>query len=487
MNRPLWRQIQILLLGIFLTLSATAENEFVAGPLFSEFPLTIGDGHETEILGPLFYDQQDGSQKTWALPPLYSHEVDPGVEQREDDFLYPLLTYERFGTQYRWQFIQLFATSGGEDADESIKHRITIFPFYFSQRSTNPDKNYTAVFPFYGHLQNRLFRDDISFVMFPIYGQSRKHDVVNNNYLYPFFNLRHGDGMCGWQFWPLVGAEHKVVTYRTNNWGDVQTVAGHDHYFALWPIHFWQNNGIGTTNLQKIRADLPLYYVMRSPQRDYSSVLWPFFSWADDRQAKYREWNLPYPFIVIARGEGRTITRVFPLFSRGHSADYDDNFYLWPLYKYKAIHSAPLERERTRILFYLFQNVREENTETEKSKRRVDLWPFFVYHRDFNGNNRLQILAPVETFVPDNRGVERNWSLLWSIWRSENNVQTDTHSQSLLWNLYRHEKSPESKKFSLLFGLFQYQSGPEQKKLRLFYIPVINSHQQKDRQMAEKN
>ncbi len=487
--RQSWHAWQILLIAVAFSFSANAQNsstnaqnEFVAGPIFSKFPLTIGDGWRTEIAGPFFYKQRDDSEKLWALPPFFSHEADSATDSGKDDFLYPILTYEYFGTQRRWQFIQLFATSGGDDPDNSGKHRVTIFPFYFYQHSTNSEKNYTAFFPFYGTLKDRLFRDEIHFVMFPIYGQTRKHDVTNYNYVYPFFNLRHGDGMSGWQFWPVVGAEHKVATYRTNNWGDAETIPGHDHYFALWPIHFWQNNGIGTTNREKVRADLPLYYLDRSPMRDQTTVLWPFFSWINDRQNKYREWELPYPFIVIARGEGKTTTRFFPLFSRAHNASKESDFYLWPLYTFKAVHSDPLDRERTRILFYLFQNTMDKNTETGKSKRRVDLWPLFVYHRDFNGDNRLQIIAPLETFVPDNPDIERNWSPLWSIWRSENNPQTDSHSQSLLWNLYRHEKSPDRKEFSFLFGIFQYQSDAAQKKLRLFFIPVINSH----RQMATK-
>ena len=41
---------------------------------------------------------------------------------------------------------------------------------------------------------------------------------------------------------------------------------------------------------------------------------------------------------------------------------------------------------RTRILFYLFANTVEKNTATGQDKRRVDAWPFFTYHRDFNGN-----------------------------------------------------------------------------------------------------
>ena len=118
------------------------------------------------------------------------------------------------------------------------RRRFTLFPLYFQQRSPDPNENYTALVPFYGHLKNRLFRDEIFFVMFPIYSETRKRDVVTDNYLYPFFDLRHGDGLHGWQFWPLVGTEHKDVTTQTNGFGEIETIGGHDKFFALWPVHF---------------------------------------------------------------------------------------------------------------------------------------------------------------------------------------------------------------------------------------------------------
>ena len=104
----------------------------------------------------------------------------------------------------------------------------------------------------------------------------------------------------------------------------------------------------------------------------------------------------------------------------------------------------------------------------------MDLWPLFVWRRDFDGNRRLQILALVETAMPGNRGVERNWSPLWSLWRSENNPRAGATSQSLLWNLYRRDTTPASKKCSLLFGFFQYQSDSKMSRLRLFYLPAFH-------------
>ena len=121
----------------------------------------------------------------------------------------------------------------------------------------------------------------------------------------------------------------------------------------------------------------------------------------DDREKKYREWDAPWPLIVFARGEGKTTTRVWPFFSHAHNATLESDFYLWPIYKYNRVHSAPLDSRRTRICFFLYSDLTEKNTETEAARRRVDFWPFFTYRRDFNGNSRLQVVALLEPFLPD--------------------------------------------------------------------------------------
>jgi hypothetical protein len=464
------------LLALSFVIVSPAEDAFQAGLLYDQFPLTLDSGWRTEAVGPLFYDQQKDSEKTWAIPPIFSHDTDSSVESREEDFLYPLLTYESYGKEYRWQFFELLSFAGGQEPDGNGETRFTIFPFYFQQRSPDANENYMALIPFYGHLQHRLWRDKIFFVMFPIYGQSQKKDVVTDNYLFPFFHVRHGAGLFGWQFWPLVGSEHKDVTTATNGFGDTTIVGGHDDFFALWPIYSKTTQGIGTEDVTKSWMVLPLYLQSRSPKRKVTDVLWPFFSWIDDREKKYHEWQGPWPFIIFTRGEGKTTSRFWPLFSQSHNATLESDSYLWPIYTFKRTHSDPLDLQRTRIVFYLYENTVEKNTATGVAKRRVDMLPFFTYHRDFSGNTRLQILAPVEPAVPNNRGIERNWSPLWSIWVSENNPQSGACSQSLLWNLYRHERTPASKKCSLLFGLFQYQSDSDSKRLRLFYIPVFSTH-----------
>ena len=443
-----------------------------AGLLFDEFDLTLTLGQRTEALGPFFYSEQKETQRSWGVPPLFTHTQDPATESEEFDLLYPLVTYDRFGDQYRWPVFQLLSVGSGPTQHEDTRRRLTLFPFYFQQRSSDPSENYTTILPFYGHIKNRLFRDEISFVMFPLYVQTRKADVVTDNYLYPLFHLRHGEDLRGWQLWPLAGREHKGITTQTNGFNDVQTIGGHDKFFLLWPLFFEQKAGIGTANPQWMQGSIPAYNLLRSPQRDSTTVLWPFFSRIDDREKQYREWEVPWPFIIIARGQGKTTTRVFPLFGRAHSAYLESDFYLWPVYKFNRVHAAPADRTRTRICFFLYSDITEKNTETGGAQHRTDFWPLYTYRRDFNGNSRLQILAPLEPYLPNNKSIERDYSPLWSVWRSENNPKTGAASQSLLWNLYRRETNPVSKKTSLCFGLFQSQSDVDGTRRRLFYIPL---------------
>jgi hypothetical protein len=443
------------------------------GPLFDRFALTLEPGERTEAVGPFYYSEtKESQQRTWALPPLFSHATDPGTDSEELDFLYPVLTYERFGQQYRWQLGQLLSFAGGVTQQETNRNRFTLFPVYFQQRSSDTNQNYTAVVPFYGHLKNRLSRDEIFFVMFPGYVETRKADVITDNYLYPFFHLRHGDGLQGWQFWPLVGHEHKEVTTKTNGFNEVQTIGGHDKRFILWPILFDARTGLGTDNPVLQRGVLPAYVVERSPKRDVTTVLWPFFSRIDEREKKFREWDAPWPFVEFARGEGKTTSRVWPFFSQSHNAYLESDFYMWPIYKYNGVHSDPLDRRRTRICFFLYSDLVQRNTETGAAMHRTDFWPFFTRRRDYNGDTRLQVLAILEPFLPASHKIERDYSPLYALWRSEHNAATGATSQSLLWNLYRHQTTPEGKKGSLLFGLFQYESDSAGKRARLFYIPL---------------
>ena len=95
-----------MLLAVNVSLGAAAADALHAGFLFDEFDLTLAPGHRTEAVGPFYYSQQKETQRIWAVPPVVSYTRDPETESKEFDFLYPVLTYDRYGDQYRWQFFK---------------------------------------------------------------------------------------------------------------------------------------------------------------------------------------------------------------------------------------------------------------------------------------------------------------------------------------------------------------------------------------------
>jgi hypothetical protein len=269
----------------------------------------------------------------------------------------------------------------------------------------------------------------------------------------------------------VVGRESKAITYKTNNLDEAELIPGHEKGFVAWPFLHRQRTGLGTTNAQTNTVFFPLFALQRSPSRDQSQYLFPFFTYIDDREKRYREWGFPWPLVDFARGEGKTGNRVWPLYSRVHNAAADSDFLLWPLYMHKGVHSEQYARDRSRVLFFLWSDVREKNVLAKTERRRRDLWPLFTHKHDYNGDERLQILAPLEPLVPNIRGIERGWSPIWSLYRDETNAKAGTRSQSLLWNLWRRDVNQERTRTSFLFGAVKTDKTSEGRRWGFFRRP----------------
>jgi hypothetical protein len=458
----------------FALLAATlsARAEIVAGPAYSHFRLTLDVGERTEAVGPFWYSDEIEDQTRWAVPPLMSWTHDHGVDSDEFDFLYPIITWDRFGEEYRFQILQVFNFAGGAQQNDTNVHRFSLFPLYLQQRSADKSKNYTSVMPFYGHLENRLFRDKIDFVMLPLWVKTEKKGVTTENYVYPIGHRRHGPGLEGWQVWPLVGHEHKVPTTTTNHWGDEIPSPGHNNWFVLWPFFVDSHQGLGSTNPVHQQLSVPLYSFTRSPNRDSTSI--PFLlGWTKtvDREKKYKEIGAPWPIIVFRRGESANTDRVWPFYSYATNEFLESKWYLWPIYKYNRFNDhETVDRDRMRIFFFLYSDTTERHLETHTVQRRRDCWPLFIHREELNGNKRLQILAPLEPLLPNNKSIERDYSPVWSLWRAEHNPNTRSSSQSLLWNLYRRDKSPERTRTSVFFGVVQREKNTSGSHWKFFGI-----------------
>lgn len=482
-----------------LAFGAGEDRSVSAGPAYSRYRLTLCFGEGTQFLGPVGISEAiwpdrfaesvgasdwlpdgvgDGptvvaqTARSLTLAPLFSHYTEPSVQAVHWDFLYPVVTYDSYASESRLQVFQLLSLSGGGTQTGSDERTYTVFPFFFARRSGERARDYTALWPLYGRMENRLFRDETRFVLWPLYVQTRDKDVVTRNYVAPFVHVRHGDGLDGWQVWPFWGHERKSLTYRTNTVGELEPVGGHEKWFGLWPFYAKGDYGIGTTNTMRQRMFLPFYSHAESPARDSTTYLWPFgVTLSEDREIGYRQTAVMWPLFIRARGPGKQEDRFWPFYGRTRYEELTSRFYLWPLLAQRRVSRGPLKRDIDQVGLVLFNATRERNEETGKTQKRASLWPLFLWKRDWEGLESFQCLAPLSALMPKNASIARTYAPFFALWRTENNAQTGAGSVSVLWNLYRQERTPLRKKCSLLFGLFQYESGSAGKRVKLFFIP----------------
>ena len=228
-------------------------------------------------------------------------------------------------------------------------------------------------------------------------------------------------------------------------------------------------------NHSTFNALLPLYAVGRSPQKDETHVLWPFFYKSHFKQSGYLEYGSPWPFIINGTGPNKSHHRFWPFYGKLEDATRKREFYLWPLYVNRELDTEKIRLRRTRWLAMLYQHSHEERKETGLVKDRRHLWPLFTHETDSDGHSRFQLFSPLEPLLPGNRGIRRNYTPLFALWHTESNPATGRSSSSFLWHLYRGERTPVSKKCSLLFGLIRYKKSEEGREWRLLWLIPIRS------------
>src|ERR1041385_182518 len=119
--------VSIFCFGLSILTSESAE-EIAAGPWYHQFRLTLEPGERTEAFGPFFYSEEREAFHQWAIPPLFSSTKDEQTGFVEVDVLYPILTYDRFGTESRFQILQWLSFSSGQNQSATNAHRFTLFP-----------------------------------------------------------------------------------------------------------------------------------------------------------------------------------------------------------------------------------------------------------------------------------------------------------------------------------------------------------------------
>lgn len=479
-----FRGMTIALLALLYLLSAKAGAETPPpvqddGTLFTLWPLI--DYREDprkkttrlSLLGPLLSFEQNGDDRVTAIRPLFHRESNGKSGSSASYYLYPLSSAEETPEASRFEILHLLQKDVfRKDEPAAAESRFMLFPLIISGESKKYGP-YTSIFPLYGDIYERFWKDEYHYFLFPLYSRTVKNGTTNYNLLYPFFTVTSGEKESGFQFWPLYGQTAKEGVYGST--------------FLLWPVFLHEKRGLNTETPSTRLNFFPLYASFESPQVSSTTWLWPFFGHSTDRRAKEEEWDILWPFWLTVRGEKRNITRFLPLYSEERSPDATKNWYLWPLYRTDSIQSAVYRQQRQRVLYFLFSDKLESWAVDDKSRRRTALWPLFVYNRDTDDNMSITLPAPIEPIL-DRDGIERSWAPLWRIYSHQWSNRGDS-SLSILWNLYWHEKgkenlawemfpllryrsTPRATEVQILKGLLQYRDKPDSSSLSLFWLPM---------------
>lgn len=407
-------------------------------PLWQRRDNPIEKVREVEALGPLYFSQEKDKEKEWGLRPLFSTRRDESEDTREIDILYPLFTYRREKGESRFQFIQLLSSRSEERETKAREGRFTLFPFLFYGWSEERP-GYFALAPFYGTIRDRFGFDEIKIRFF--YLETIRAEV-RTRMLFPFYSQTEGKKERGFRLWPFYGFSEKEGKSTS--------------YFVAWPFILSQKTGLDTDNPRETFSFLPFYAASRSPERDFTSYLWPFFSHVEDRKREYSEWGLPYPFVIYASGTGRQALRILPLIGWDQRAERYSFFFAFPLYMFIRSDIEEVSKIRHQFLFWLYSDLQEEDREQEVSKRRVDMWPLLSYYREEDGSVSFQALSLLEPFFPKHEGIKRNLSPLWGIYRYRRDAEGNRW-HSLLWNLIRRERGEDYSRWEILGPLFTRQ------------------------------
>lgn len=483
----------ILVSGLGLPAGGHAEDG-VSGPInlwpvYDNRVNPLDRTRERSGLGPVFWSSRslDGDVEEFGIRPFFFRREEQANQTLEWDFLYPIAMYRRTEADWELKVFELatFRSEGTPQAGH--EERRDVFPFYFS--GTREDGTaYWGIMPFGGKAYDRFFGEEAEWALFPLYFRSVRRGEATTYFPWPLLSVTRGLDPAvphtGFRVVPLYGQEVKAGVF--------------EKYFALWPLILYQRTGLDGDDPQTDLAVLPLYAHHRSAGLDSTTVLWPFFTYTDNRERQFEQWDFLWPIGKVARGEGRQTVQLFPLYMDDQKVlhneflireiRYRDRFLLFPLYVRNEEEYPDGRKVRDRILWYLYSDAREDGR--DGSTRRIDFWPFAHYERDREGAVLFQTLALLEAFLPANEWIERNYSPLWSLVTYRANPAGDS-VYSFFWNLLRHEETQAGRSIevlgpllhyreagadaevSLLGGLVQYEVRQGERSVRLFGDPVI--------------
>ena len=424
-----------------------------------------------DAAGPFYTQVESPQEQEWTFRPFFSYRKDVKNQTEELEFLYPLGRYRKTPEGVQTRFIPFYFSYQSFHEDDGEKENVDLFPFFWGK--TKDGKPYGGFFPLGGIFRDRFTRDEIDFVLWPLFTRIKEGETRTYHFLWPIFSLIEGGDRKGFRIWPLVGHEEQ------------QGEGAFRRLYFLWPIFLYEQRYLDTDQPKTYFYIFPLYMGEVAPYLQRHIFLWPFFQYYYEPNFDYLQLDLPWPFFQYARGENNTFgIRFWPLFTYRKVDNRERASLLWLLYRWEKQEDEVFDEVLHR--FFVFSKVHLLYVKPENRMEQViKLWPLFRYAED--GRGLVHFYFP--DLVPmDWEGFERHYGMLFRIFEYYNDGQ-GREVTKFLWGLYYHQRQKDLERIELSFlftylkekdllevsflkGLLGYRREGLNRRWRIFYIPT---------------
>jgi len=428
MKKSLWVS-KVFLLLLFVNMGvlfqgcmATKERtEF--GPFYYRRELPRPEATESAVLWPFFQKYESPRISQFAFRPLVNVRAeDTGLDLRgnmkEVQVLWPLFLYRRTegAKRLRIRLLPVFFHDRFQHPDGPEEVDTHLLPFILSGHSDSGE-NYFALFPLWGTLRGFFAKDRIRFRLFPLYADTQEGEHRSRHILWPFIRYSKGGGKSSFRILPFYGWKKKEGWY--------------DKMFILWPFFTRVHYRIGTDRPVRAWFFLPFYGRQQTPYGKIQYYLYPFFSYQRNERAgnRFREWNVPWPFVRITRGDREWRNSFWPFWGKRTKPDYSNTFFLYPIGRH-LVYGDPEQLTRRLYVLPLYWDWRVTE-DGEFARGRIKGWPLFDYSMGGEGERQFRTLSPLWFWRPD-RGFERNYSDFWKLYEYRH-WQDGLRERKILW------------------------------------------------------
>ncbi len=429
-------------------------------------------GRRVDGAGPFYSQAESPEEKEWTLRPFFSYRENLKEQTEELEYLYPLGRYRKTPEGKLYRFIPFYSSfkPAQEKEEKDLKENVDLFPVFWGKDKEG--QSYGGVFPFGGTFRGRFARDEIHFVLWPIYTRVREGETQTYNILWPIFSHTSGGQRSGFRVWPIYGEEKQVGQ------------GAYQKTFFLWPIGHYQQRYLDTDNPKTYFYLFPLYLSEQSANEDKIIFLWPFFNFYSEKKFNYHQVDFPWPIVQFARGEKTEALKLWPLLTYRKVEQKEKMSLFWPFF----IQEKEEDETRDEVLnrFLYVSKFHQVYLKKENRWERVSrFWPFFHHAED--GKGLIHFYFPA-LMPADWEGLERHYGMLFRIYEYLQDGK-GRETSKFLWGLYYNQKQKdlqrvevsflftylkekETFQLSFLKGLLGYRREGLSRQLKIFYLPI---------------